>query len=287
MTSPKNTVSSPLCICRDPNCDIPYGLCHCRCGGKTNIATRSKAGRGHIKGMPIRYILQHHAKDPYAVTPDFENVFGVARGYCWCNCGGKTEISNHGCTKEGYVIGEPKRFILGHNICVPNEYVTLPTLDGGDITLIFITGMRSGAMVIETSDLPLMTPIRWWMDEHGYATGKWNGKAIRAHQLLTGYAKGIEVDHKNRVRLDDRRENLRPATRQQNCTNADRRAHNKSGFRGVFEGEPGKYRVSISVNGKRINLGTFNEKVRAALTYDEAARKYHGEFAVLNFPKSD
>lgn len=40
--------------------EIPYGYCHCGCGGKTTIAHRDDAWNGRVKGQPMRFILRHH-----------------------------------------------------------------------------------------------------------------------------------------------------------------------------------------------------------------------------------
>lgn len=45
-----------------------------------------------------------------------------------------------------------------------------------------------------------------------------------------------------------------------------------------------KWRAKIKVNGKTINIGTYEFAKDAAKAYDVEALKYFGEFAYLNFP---
>jgi outer membrane usher protein FimD/PapC len=101
------------------------------------------------------------------------------------------------------------------------------------------------------------------------------------HHEIMGY---VGVDHKNHDTLNNRRGNLRKANSSQQKWNQGKRKNNTSGYKGVcWNKEKSKYQVQIGVNGKQIRLGYFTSAKKAARAYDKAARKYHGEFAVLNF----
>jgi hypothetical protein len=118
-------------------------------------------------------------------------------------------------------------------------------------------------------------------------TGKYQ-KVIRMHREVLKVPDGIFVDHINHNGLDERKANLRPATRAEN--NYNRRRLKKPGatlrFKGVsWHKYSKKWVARIGFNGKRITIGYFHNEVAAAKAYDAAAIKYHKDFAVLNFPK--
>jgi hypothetical protein len=93
----------------------------------------------------------------------------------------------------------------------------------------------------------------------------------------------LDVDHKNRVSICNDKENLRLATRAENQRNKNIQKNNTSGYKGVcWDKARNKWKSGIHVNGKLINLGRFYTKEEAALSYNEAALKYFGEFAYLN-----
>ncbi len=102
------------------------------------------------------------------------------------------------------------------------------------------------------------------------------------HAHLFGCHDGRLVDHKNGCGLDNRRENLRSATSQQNAMN--RAASGKtSRFKGVyFNKQMGLWMARISKNGKRIHLGNFKTEMEAAAAYSTVETQLFGEFASSN-----
>jgi hypothetical protein len=111
-------------------------------------------------------------------------------------------------------------------------------------------------------------------------------KIVRLHRLIMNAPDGLLVDHRNGDGLDNRRANLRLATRAQNQYNKRKRKNATSRFRGVyFHKEHRKWAACLIVAGKKIWLGYFDSEIEAAKAYDEAAKKYRGEFACPNFPE--
>jgi hypothetical protein len=114
-------------------------------------------------------------------------------------------------------------------------------------------------------------------------------KIISLHREIANPAGKLLVDHRNGNTLDNRRDNLRLATQAQNAHNSRKRnIACSSKFKGVSFHKSkygGKHwQAYISIAGRRIHLGIYMTELEAAKAYDAAARKYHGEFARLNFP---
>jgi len=111
-------------------------------------------------------------------------------------------------------------------------------------------------------------------------------KHIAMHREIIKAPDGIFIDHINHNGLDNRKANLRLATRAQNGFNRLKTLKKTwSTYKGVFfHTRHKKWQARIVTHGQAKHLGTFANENDAAKAYDNAARKYHGEFAVLNFP---
>ena len=156
-------------------------------------------------------------------------------------------------------------------------------LDG---TSVFVT--------VDEADYPLVASHRWYLREG--AGGRYvqtnikvddRKTTLKIHRLLTGL-KGC--DHVDRNGLNNVRSNLRFATPKQNVHNRGRQKNNTSGYKGVRlrRGSGGRSIISaqIGLTGKLVHLGNFKSVIAAAHAYDVAAKKYFGEFAVVNFPET-
>lgn len=107
---------------------------------------------------------------------------------------------------------------------------------------------------------------------------------IRMHTEIMNPPHGMEVDHIDGDGLNNQIGNLRIVTKAQNRANSSRNLNNTSGFKGVsWYKRSQKWRAVILINGKYVHIGLFDSAEDAARAYDETARKYHGEFARLNF----
>ena len=164
-------------------------------------------------------------------------------------------------------------------------YTTRPITVDGNIAYVPLT--RGKTAIIDAADAPAVGAWNWCaMPAEG---GKWYAycgglKKIRLQQFLMPSPPGLVTDHRDRDGLNNRRSNLRFATFSQNSQNKPRPRIGSGLFKGVSPHGRGRWRARIVVNGKRLSLGAFGCPESAAKAYDIAAKKYYGEFAVLNFP---
>ena len=121
------------------------------------------------------------------------------------------------------------------------------------------------------------------LNDAGYIVTTFNGVGYRVHHLVWIWHHGEavdEIDHINRVKHDNRIENLRSCDHVPNCGNTAPRVHKYKGV--TFCKATGKWRAQISPNGGHRCLGRHATIEEAALAYNIAATEFYGEFAYLN-----
>lgn len=124
-----------------------------------------------------------------------------------------------------------------------------------------------------------------WVNPYGYASVNIHKKVYLMHRVVwemhNGPIKnGMQVDHIDGDRLNNKISNLRLASHNQNCHNAKTRSDNTSGVKGVtWDKTLGKWRSRIMVNKKRVNVGCFDDLELAQLATSEAREKLHENYA--------
>lgn len=161
----------------------------------------------------------------------------------------------------------------------------------GDVA--FITLTKGYVAVIDAADVPLVEGYSWYAKceyrrdgslRAAYAhraTSKRDGPTLMVslHRQLMDPPDEMQVDHIDADGLNNRRENMRLATHQQNMQNHRKHRNNKSGVKGVCWHIHGKkWNASIQVNGKKKSLGYFGCIQAAAAAYAAASEKHHGDF---------
>lgn len=126
-------------------------------------------------------------------------------------------------------------------------------------------------------------------DKDGYRIGSIFNLTRKAHRvawaLQTGEWPAGQIDHRNGVRNDNRWLNLRLATGIENRRNSVAERDRRSAFKGVtWHKRDQVWFTRIYLDGRRVQIGTFNDEIAAAQAYDAAARRHFGQFAKLNFP---
>jgi hypothetical protein len=112
-------------------------------------------------------------------------------------------------------------------------------------------------------------------------------KYYLAHRIIwkmtTGDDPADQIDHVDGDRLNNRWNNLRPASNGQNKWNSSLSRNNKSGVKGVcWDAGHKKWKAYISIGGKQSRLGRFASIDEAAVAVNAARTKLHGEFARAN-----
>lgn len=155
---------------------------------------------------------------------------------------------------------------------------------------------RGLVAIVDDEDYERISAFKWYAIQNRrtgkiYAArsrrmGRIDGKRVKVCILMhrevlgVGPSDKVEVDHVEAEQtLDNRRTNLRQATRTQNSCNRPKQRNNTSGFKGVYlDKRRLTWSAKIQVAHRVIHLGTFSTPELAHEAYQKAVPQFHGEF---------
>lgn len=177
---------------------------------------------------------------------------------CECECGNRFSTYRQSLIK-GY-------YNEGCNVCKRNKY---------DLTGEYGIGytFKGEEFYFDLEDYELVKSYCWYMSSDGYVCSKNDSKSISMHKIIV--SEDEVVDHINRCRKDNRKENLRITTYQGNNRNRSKQRNNNSGFIGVYWSNTyNRWMSRVKVDGKNIHLGSFVNKEDAIIARLKGELKY-------------
>ena len=159
----------------------------------------------------------------------------------------------------------------------------LPSTTSSDKEITLTQGLKA---LVSADDFDRLSRHYWqalWNGRHWYAvrSGR-GGKLLYMHRVITGAEPGQDVDHRDRTAtLDNRRGNLRIASRSQNQANRGRLRSNSIGYTGVRRKPSGKFVGAVVKLGRRFYTKVQDTVEQAARARDVLAQELFGEFAAM------
>jgi hypothetical protein len=146
--------------------------------------------------------------------------------------------------------------------------------------------------IVDPEDYQKLSKYNWECFEkesNRYAIRLEGRKIVSMHREIMNAPDNKVVHHEDGNGLNNTKKNLRIVTVSENNKYVRKRGRAASSkYKGVsLEKRNGKWRAGIKSDGKYKSLGYFENEEDAARAYDEAAKIYHGQFAVLNFGQTE
>ena len=222
----------------------------------------------------------------------FGNLIVVGQGDDYISPGGRhfaRWICRCQCAQNNIVLVSTHSLISGNTKSCGcyQRYRTSITHKGEnryDLTKEFGIGYTSAnkPFYFDLSDYEIIRQYVWHYDAYGYVVT--NTGNVKMHRLIMGVVgnNDVVVDHKNHNPYDNRKENLRICTRQENNFNKNNYGNKNKELLGIsFDKYKNKWCAKIGVNYKTINLGRFETIEDAIMARKNAEIKYFGKFALL------
>lgn len=140
--------------------------------------------------------------------------------------------------------------------------------------------------IVDVADYDWLSEFKWYAAfasniQSFYAVRRSGHDRVYMHREILGLVGGDKRfgDHISGDTLDNRRSNLRVATHAENKRNQCKQKNNTSGYKGVCWYVNQGWIARITVDNKRIFLGSFQTAEEAHIAYCKASIKYHGRFS--------
>jgi hypothetical protein len=144
-----------------------------------------------------------------------------------------------------------------------------------------LVGKNKGVALIDLIDFENISKHHWTLNSKGYIRAYINKKDVYLHRFIIKPKRNYIVDHINHNTLDNRRANLRLASKSTNAMNSKVPSNSTTGYKGVYFREEGNYKywlAIINIKGKRIHLLKTQNKHEAIKARILAEKKYFGEY---------
>ena len=146
---------------------------------------------------------------------------------------------------------------------------------------------RGQTAIIDDADYDIVSKHEWYalpaVRALGgfYAATSVRGRTVYMHRLLMAEPCALTVDHINGDKLDNRRSNLRTATRLEQARNSKAKG-GRSCFKGVSLHESGLWRAELGLPNRKRIVKYASTETDAARLYNALAREHYGAFAKIN-----
>jgi len=231
-----------------------------------------------LTGMKFGHLTVLQRSEEKYISP---NQKGETKWVCECDCENKTTITivrnklitghvtSCGCHRFGHKKTTKKQ----------NTYVLSGKFGIG------YTANTNKEFYFDLEDYDKINQYCWHENSGGYVCTVLYcpKKIVMLHKLVMGCGQSNKIDHKDRNKTNNRKDNLRNATAQQNSMNTSLSSRNTTGVKGVYEVKSQKahkkWRASITLNYKTKHLGDFLHKEDAIVARLKAEKELFGEFA--------
>lgn len=248
-----------------------YWVCKCKCGNIVSVlAGNLIAGTTTSCGCSRKKQLQGQRFGSFVVIDKDYEMMKTRKDHreywrCLCDCGNyftsrddtivSGRVKSCGCSRK-------------HNSykLIDDEYYIVYDLHGD-------------YFFIDKDDYECVNAYTWIINNEGYVYSC--NEKLLLHRLLMNANENDEIDHKNGVRHDCRKSNLRYCTRTQNTWNSTIPKNNTSGVKGVsFYKSRNKWVAYITIHKKHKNLGYYTNYYDAVKARLDAEKKYFKDWSI-------